>query len=449
MRMSRLLGLLSVTLLVSALASVSSQVEAQVKVAPQIKAPPAGPATGPMPAQPKLPVDPKAGGGKTGTGGGTSGGGSSGGGGGSTPPLIKGDPGKWPKDVGGKTLEATIQDIKSHSDPAIREISVRALPYFGPKARELGWANLLYALQRDTDWNVRVAAVEVTPAVCLAMGYLNYPDKVYEDGMTAVFNLLESGFYPLQLHAVTSLTGFGFYPKFAGRIVGKLVSMAKSSSSSWQLRRATVAALALFGQGIQQSEEVRPDPDNTAIAGLIDVLKNDNCAPVRKEAAMSLINLGPVAAAATTKWRNDLEAVVRKEKDKSVLLWTRTCLVRNDPAGPKANAAHLDAIAEILTVKEPGGRLEACNAFGLLAEDGVSKLRDLLTVAQNEKEPAVQAAAIAALATMKSQAAAIVPILQVIATTSTNADVRKVATDAMTEVNKKEPGPMPMPVPKK
>jgi HEAT repeat protein len=445
MRMSRLLGLLSATLLVTAVASVSSQVEAQVKVAPQIKAPPAGPATGPMPAQPKLPVDPKAGG-KTGTGGGSSGGGSSGGGGGSTPPLIKGDPGKWPKEVGGKSLEATIQDIKSHSDPAIREISVRALPFFGPKARELGWANLLYALQRDTDWNVRVAAIEVTPAICLAMGYLNYPDKVYEDGMTAVFNLLDSGFYPLQLHAVTALTGFGFYPKFAGRIVGKLVSLGKGSSSSYQLRRAAVAALALFGQGIQQAEEARPDPDNTAIAGLLDVLKNDNCAPVRKEAAMSLMNLGPVAAPAVTKWRNDLEAVIRKEKDKSVLLWTRTCLVRNDPAGPKANAAHLDAIAEILTVKEPGGRLEACQAFGVLAEDGVSKLRDLLTVAQNEKEPAVQAAAIAALATMKSQAAAIVPILQVIANNPVgNADVKKVATDAITEVNKKDPAPMPMP----
>jgi HEAT repeat protein len=447
MRMSRLLGLLAVTLLIAAVASVSAQPGPGVKIAPQIKAPPTGPATGPMPAQPKLPVDPKAGGGKTGTGGGTAGGGSSGGGG-STPPLIKGDPGKWPKDVGGKNLETTIQDIKSHPDPAIREISVRALPFFGPKARELGSANLFYALQRDTDWNVRVAAVEVTPAVCLAMGYLNYPDKVYEDGMTAVFNLLDSDFYPLRLHAVSSLSGFGFYPKFAPRIVSKLLSQTKVSSS-YQLRRAAVAALALFGQGIQQSEETRPDPDNTAIAGLIDVLKNDNCAPVRKEAALSLINLGPVAAAAVTKWRNDLEAVVRKEKDKSVLLWTRTCLVRNDPAGPKANAAHLDAITEILTVKEPGGRLEACQAFGLLAEDGVSKLRDLLTVAQNEKEPAIQAAAIAALANMKSQAAAIVPILQVISTTSTNADVRKVATDAITEVNKKDPAAMPMPVPKK
>ena len=444
MRLSRLLGLLSATLLLPALTSVSAQPGPGVKLAPQIKAPPAGPATGPMPAQPKVPVDPKAGGGKTGGGGVAPGGGGSGGGG-STTPLIKGDPGNWPKEVGGKSLEATIQDMKSHPDPAIREVSVRALPYFGPKGRELGSANLMYALTRDTDVNVRLAAIEVTPAVCLAMGYLNYPDKIYEDGMNAILNLMDSDFYPLRLHAVTSLAGFGFYPKFASRIVSKYLSQAKVSSS-WQLRRAAVAGLALFGQGIQQSEEVRPDPDNTAIAGLIDVLKNDNCAPVRKEAVMSLIALGPVSAAATTKWRNDLDAVIRKEKDKSVLLWTRTCLVRNDPTGPKANAAHLDAIADVLTVPLEGGRLEACQAFGVLAEDGVTKLRDLLTVAQNEKVPAIQAAAIAALATMKSQVAAITPILQgIIANPVANTDVKKVATDAITALNKKDPAPMPVP----
>ncbi|HVK09057.1 MAG TPA: HEAT repeat domain-containing protein, partial [Gemmataceae bacterium] len=371
-----------------------------------------------------------------------------------TQPLIKADPGNWMKEVAGKNLEATIQDIKSNSDPAVREAAVRALPYFGPKARELGAANLMYALTRDTDYNVRVAALEVMPAVCLAMGYLNYPDKVYEDGLTAAFNLTDSDFYPLKLHAVTAVAAFGFYPKFAPRIVSKLVSQAKGSSSSYQYRRAAVAALAVYGQGVQFSEESRPDPDNTAVAGLIDVLKNDNSAIVRKEAVMSLIALGPVAAAATPKWRNDLEAVVRKEKDKSVLLWTRTCLVRNDPAGPKANAAHLDAIAETLNHREPVGRLEACQAFTVLAEDGVSKLRDLLTVAQNEKEPAIQAAAIGALATMKSQLAAILPILQaIISNPAANADVKKVATSAITELNKKDPapmpGPMPMPVPKK
>ena len=120
--------------------------------------------------------------------------------------------------------------------------------------------------------------------------------------------------------------------------------------------------------------------------------------------------------------------------------------MRNDPAGPKANGVHLDAIAEVLKVKEDGGRLEACNALAILAEDGVSKLRELLTVAQTEKVPAIQAAAIAALATMKSQIAAITPILQgIIANPIANVDVKKVATEAINQLNKKDPAPMPVP----
>ena len=161
---SRLLGLLSATLLIVAVASVSAQPGPGIKLSPQIKPPATGPVTGPGAAPVgKAPIDPKMGG-KTGTpgtgtgGSGSSGsGGSSGGGGGPTSPLIKGDPGKWPKEVGGKNLETTIQDLKSSTDPAIREAAVRALPYFGPKARELGAAQLALAL-RDSDVNVKVAA---------------------------------------------------------------------------------------------------------------------------------------------------------------------------------------------------------------------------------------------------------------------------------------------------
>src|SRR5262249_34428227 len=157
-----------------------------------------------------------------------------------------------------------IQDMKSHSDPAVREACVRALPYFGPKARELGFTNLLYAVKSDSDVNVRVAAVDVLPTVSMAMGYLNTPDKLYEDGLVALLAQMDSDFYPIRLDAVASVTEFGIYAKSVQpRIVSKLVSQTKAGSS-WQLRRAGCASLALFGQGLQQTEGVRPDPDGAA-----------------------------------------------------------------------------------------------------------------------------------------------------------------------------------------
>lgn len=443
MRLSRLFGLFATAAVISAVASVSAQPGKLpgVKVAPQVK-PPADPGKLPPATPPKNPIDPK---GKIlppGTGPGVPGTGGPPGTGG-TPPLLKGDPGNWPKEINGKNLETIVQEIRSNPDPGVREAAVRALPYFGPRARELGFPNLLYAQKSDPDINIKIAALDVLPTVCMAMGYLNTPDKIYEDGLNAVINLMDSEFYPLRLDAASSVTAFGLYAKVVQpRVVTKLITQTRATSS-WQLRRAAAGALALFGQGMPAAEGVRPDPDTATVTSLLDILKADNCGAVRREAVNSLLALGPVANGQTKTWRADLERVVRQEKDKSVLLWVRTCIVRNDPAGPKANATHMDAIAEVLNAKEDGGRLEACQALGVLAEDAIGKLRELLTVAQNEKVPAVQAAAISALATMKSQAAAVQPILQgIVGNPATNMDVRKVASEAIVAVNKKDPPPL-------
>src|SRR5262249_29513182 len=130
------------------------------------------------------------------------------------------------------------------------------------------------------------------------------------------------------------------------------------------------------------------------------------------------------------KWRADLDYVIKTEKDKSIVLWTRVCILRNDPSGVEGNLAHLEAVAKVLEAPEAQGRLEACNAFGILGEEGKSKLEALLGIIDNAKEePAVVGAAIMAVATMKSQLKIILPALQR-AQLHPNEDVRKVATEA-------------------
>ncbi len=354
------------------------------------------------------------------------------------------DPGNWPKLIHGKTLANTVADMRSAGDAALREAAVRSLPLFGPSAREVGAANLMHAMKQDLDVNVRVAAVDVTPAIAMANGYLGTPDKIYEDGLNALVTAMDSEFYPIRYEAVQSVLGFGQYARVAQpKIIPRLIQQTKTTNS-WQLRRVAIASIAVIGQPIDVGDPMaKPDPDPAAVSAVLELLKNDQCAAVRREAASALLVLGPVSAGQVKTWRTDLEAVIKKEKDKSVSLWSRTTLVRNDPAGPKANEAHLAAIADVLTIPEVAGRLEACQAFAYLAEDGVGKLRELLTTIQNDKEPIVQAAAMQAAATMKSQAAAIVPILTTVLNSSTNTDVRKVAENAIMEVNKKPVAAMP------
>src|SRR5262249_1503530 len=148
----------------------------------------------------------------------------------------------------------------------------------------------------------------------------------------------------------------------------------------------------------------RDAPDRLAVTSLLDILKNDACDVVQRDAVTTLIGLGPVAGDQQKKWRADLDYVIKTEKDKSIVLWTRVCILRNDPSGVEGNLAHLEAVAKVLEAPEAQGRLEACNAFGILGEEGKSKLEALLGIIDNAKEePAVVGAAIMAVATMKSQ----------------------------------------------
>jgi HEAT repeat protein len=345
-------------------------------------------------------------------------------------PAAKKDDAKWPKEINGKTVEVVVKEMRSASDPAVREAAIRTLPLFGPKGREFGGSELVEAMTRDVDWNVKLAALSVSPTVIF--GFATIQDATLAGGVNAIMSMLSSEHMHVRFDAVAAANAFGVYMRTAtfGKVVTVLTNRAKESTS-WQMRRAAAAALGSVGLGIQRSEDERDPPDQQTVIALLDILRQDNCSIVRREAVMSLIALGPVSAAQQKKWRADLDSVLSREKDKSVLLWTRTCILENDPNGVKGNEAMLDAVAKVLQAPEAAGRVEACQAIGLIGDDAKGKLDDLLALIDKPKEePVVVAAAVAAVSTMKSQAKITLPIVDKLKFGHPNEDVRKVAAEA-------------------
>jgi HEAT repeat protein len=326
---------------------------------------------------------------------------------------------KWPDKVSGKTLAEVIKEMKSNSDPAVREAAIRMLPMFGPKGRSEGGQDLVDLMTRDPDLNVRVAAIEVGPSVI--WGHLwntanPVPDTLLQNGLNAMMTSLSHTQMGIRITAVAAVGIIGPYMRvqFPTTILPRLITISKDSSS-YHIRRFAATAIGTIGQGTPSGEgaDNRTPPDTGAVNALLDIVKNDACALVQREAINALTNLGPVAGSQQKKWRSELEYVIRTEKDKSLVLWTRVCILRNDPAGVDGNPTHMEAVAKVLEGAEPNGRLEACQAMGILGEEAKGKLQSLLSIIENDKEEApIVIAAIAAVATMKSQIKIIQPILQ-------------------------------------
>jgi HEAT repeat protein len=224
-------------------------------------------------------------------------------------------------------------------------------------------------------------------------------------------------------------------------VVSKLTFKARDNGS-WQLRRAAVGALAVIGQGAPPTLDGGKgvDPDKSVVTTLLEILRSDNCALVRRAAIDGLILVGPVAQSQQADWRKALDNVLKPtgEKDKINQLWVRVLIIRNDPNGLKGNEAHLNTVADALKADDPVMRIEGCHALGVLGEEAKTKLQGLLDLIRDVNQPIeVSAAAMMAVTTMKSQDQIIMPVLQNAARTNPRPELQKVASEAITALLKK------------
>src|SRR5439155_4691014 len=105
-------------------------------------------------------------------------------------PAAKKDDVKWPKEINGKTVEVIVKEMRTASDPAVREAAVRTLPLFGPKGREHGADDLVLVMTRDSDWNVRLAGLSIAPTVPFAYATGAYTPLA--NGVSAIMTVLVS-----------------------------------------------------------------------------------------------------------------------------------------------------------------------------------------------------------------------------------------------------------------
>jgi HEAT repeat protein len=330
-------------------------------------------------------------------------------------------PGNWPKEIGGKKLDFYVKELKSNPDAANREQCARVIPLFGPDAASIAASeNIIWAMTKDVDTNVRIAALQAVPL-------MGFSDTYADPGMAAIATMLSSDQFMTQYEATVALGRIGPY---AGKLSSKVAPRA-TTSVSWQMRRAACFTLGQIGRAVP-AMMIEQEP--VAVTTLLRVLREDKSAQVKREAATALIAIGPTAI---KEWKITLENVVKSEveKDRTTKLLCRVCLVKNDPAGAKPNDPHIAAIAGVLLNDDPLARADALQALGLLGDTAASKINDVLTVMgdvnEATKNPNVVVAAVMAAAAMPSQAAISIPALQKLQVTATNPDIKNAATQAV------------------
>ena len=348
---------------------------------------------------------------------------------------------EYPKEIGDKTLEMWIKELRTSKDAAARENAIRVLPGFGPDGVIKSSEVLLNVLKSDPDMNVRLTALSITPFMIYDQRY----DPMSNDRLEYVIRLLGHDSLPVRFDATSVIVGIG---PVAKKAVPQLL-VRSVEPSSWQIRKAAASALGSVGRGFVNPNNPadRIDPVEPAVLGLLKQLQVDSSLAVRREAANSLILVGPVSAAQQKLWRTTLDNVLKSEKDRGIAGLVRVAIIKNDPAGVKGNEQLVSAITTQLLAPEPAARSEACQALGMLGEPVSKTAQDLLDIVTNPKEDnSVVAAAIMAVATMKSRAALTTPVLKKVSESHKNDEVKAFAKEAVRVLEARDMNPVPPPV---
>jgi len=308
---------------------------------------------------------------------------------------------KWPKEIGGKTLDQWVREMRSSPDASTRDQAIRTIPNFGPDSRKAASANLVNAILNERDVNVRLTAINTVPLI----GF----DEAYADqGLDAMVKIL------IPANAAASHTRFettnslGACGPIAKRAIPTLITYTMVDQTSWQNRKAAVAALGRLGMPMMKGE----GPDVVAMRGIIKCLRTDSSHQVRREAISSLMTLGPPTVEAVWKELRDALVYVMKDPDKSISLWARVVYIRTEQELIKTNDPNLVAITKLLASKELDMKQEAIQAIGFIGEEAKSRLPELIAIAEGKnEEPFIIASALWAMSQMPSQTDKMLPVI--------------------------------------
>lgn len=250
---------------------------------------------------------------------------------------------RYPTTVGGKSLSEWIKELVESKDGAIRELAVKALPAFGPDAREPALKPLLRACRDDSDPGVRVNAILTLGAIG---ANTKEEAKQIVDALALAINNASLGGV-IRLHATRAIANYGHFPEQANDAIPTLANIAKDPC--WETRKNVAYALGRVGGPTKDKPEskplppgVRPPPvdpktgPNPAAMKVLLGMLGDSSATVRIEVVQSLVILGPMAvnpdqySAAVAPYMAAIGERTKAEKDKSVQVWLLMLAMRLD-----------------------------------------------------------------------------------------------------------------------
>jgi HEAT repeat protein len=266
---------------------------------------------------------------------------------------------------------------------------------------------------KDKDVSLKVNAA-------IALGMIGMDDKDIVSGVAGLMALLGDSQAIVRYQAAMSLGRLGTDSKPA---IPALL-FALKDSMSWEIRKAAAFALS------SAAEDRQNGPDMRAVNGLIGAL-GDISHQVRLETIIAFIVLGPPARGADKlNVERAIQAVIRNDKNKPVVIWARMALMRMD----KISEEQILPIAKFLKAPEAYVRIHACRALGTLGKEAKGRVPDLIELL-DDKDQLVLVWACWALGQMGDNAKrAVEPLSKLSRDKDKDETVKQAATEALNKI---------------
>lgn len=351
---------------------------------------------------------------------------------------------EWPKEVGGKDLKGWLAELKDSPDGAMREAASKAIPMFGPPARDEALGPLLIAMRKETDPGVKVNLLIVIGNI----GPRNAEEgKKVVDPLKIILSTSSLG-SPYKLHAAR---GIGNCADYASEAIPELVLAMEDSS--WETRKTVAQVLGIVGR----PNEKRKTPNIQALNAVSKKIRTEKSAAVRLELVQAMVSMGPPAvpvnpndyAKAIEPYFKIINDQLKDEKDKSIQVWLTVLLMLYD--GSQLTDATIKKIADHVPGTDANARVAALRALGLLDEKAKTFL-PVITDALKNPDNVTVIEALNALAALDMHARPAIPEIEKLKATTKDDFIKAVAGTAIDIIQGKKPvapAPAPPPPPKK